>query len=83
MATHALREMTKDQANAAGREARMRNQERLPPANCEGGEIETAWYTGYDRADYSINVDKKVEKPKQEFVFPGASKDDPPIKRGI
>ena len=79
----ANKELSKDQAQAAGREARLKNQERLHPSNCEGGEVETAWYVGFDRTDYSIKVDKKYDKPKQEFVFPGPTKDDPPIKRLI
>ena len=73
----------KDQAQGMGSAARQKNQERICPALCEGGDVEEAWYVGYDRLAYANDVKNKVEKKQQEFIFPGPSKDDPPMKRMI
>jgi hypothetical protein len=78
-----IREFTKDQAHAAGREARLKGEPRIIPEECESGEKETAWFVGYDQTDQAINVKNGIEKPKQEFIFPGPTKDDPPRKQMI
>jgi hypothetical protein len=60
-------DLNKSQAHAAGRDARLKNRERIHPVNCDGGDIEEQWYVGYDQVAQAIDIKNKVEKPKQEF----------------